>query len=617
MAHLNLRPGEGVQGLNAREPVVTPTAPPATQGRSTSEILEALGFAFSATSAGLQGRPLPKDPAIARNEAQQRARRIQLEEEQIKQQTFQSNLNQAQTFLKMFKDVPEKSKGKFKELVSDTFKGRDPEFGAILGLAFEDPSVNSVLENFGVDPNDPFIQSLVEAHGSPAGAVKFLGTDQGQVLLKQQADDKFRQPVRSKLSRIVQSIDENLPKETMAKLRSRNSPGGVELTVGETLGVIPEILLAENQFSPEEMAVLERNPELLLEQGIISDKAAADFKMEQRKAALGKPSDKPSTADVSRGIIGERLNRELQNRGIQLTPTQIEGHAELIRQTQGQAIDAEGRPRDVTEQVVFKIVQQQQLEQTGVKLFPGLSESEVNIANLLQIDSQDPSAKQIVQKKITEANALGKTIGALKLGPTESALVAIENSLQDLLGLDDQGFLDVSKGIDIPGFGPIAGTLGQSTILSRGLSSEGRALRQDVQGLANLILKLNSGAAVTIPEFDRFEKQFGTGIFKTEAELLEGLRLAREGMERLKGTAFSSHSNDAVKVYQSRDGAILSVSNVFPIVDFKQPVTSGVNAPKKNLNVREGFNPANPVTDDATEDELQLRFDHLTRQGVR
>ena len=48
--------------------------------------------------------------------------------------------------------------------------------------------------------------------------------------------------------------------------------------------------------------------------------------------------------------------------------------------------------------------------------------------------------------------------------------------------------------------------------------------RQNVQSLANQLLKTRSGAAVTDQEYARFLKEAGSGNFSNEANLMSGLR---------------------------------------------------------------------------------------------
>jgi hypothetical protein len=71
---------------------------------------------------------------------------------------------------------------------------------------------------------------------------------------------------------------------------------------------------------------------------------------------------------------------------------------------------------------------------------------------------------------------------------------------------------------NIPGYGATA--LHPDFLISK----KGTDIRQAVGKLFNIQLKDRSGAAVTPHEFERLRKEFGTGTFATDAQLIEGLR---------------------------------------------------------------------------------------------
>ncbi len=637
MAHLNLRPGGTADlasgtaiGATTRAPspvtpaprqsAVTPQAAPEQAEPPISEILETLGFAFSAAGAGFQGKPIPVNPAVRRKEAELKQQRLDLEGQALRQRIFQTNLAKAQTFIKLSKDVPEKSKEKFKNLVAEAFGDDESNLGEILRIALDDESVGSVLEDAGLDPENPFIQSVVASQGSPEAAVKFLTTSQGVTLLQDQADEKFRPSIREKLLNLTQNIEENFDAKSIGRIKSLSSPGGKDVTVGEIMSLIPGIKNPENQFSKAERLVLERNPELLLEQGIVSDKEAAAAKRKREedlfKAGLAKDDGKvkESTAEAARRIISQDLVRQLGKQGVVLTNEEIEGHAEDVRATRSTSKDAEGRSIDVLGQKIFSIVQQEAAKDAGTLVaFKGLTASEVGVATLLNVNPEDPSAKKIVQAANKRANKIGKDFETAKFRNAESALFEIEISLQGILKSDKDGRLIVGSA-DIPGFGAVAGTLAEIPIIGKLLSPEGKALRQQVQALANITLKDRSGAAVTTPEFERFKLEFGTGQLKNEAELLEGLRLARAGIERHKQNLLKGHDADAVRVYQSRVGSSNSEFNIFPETKFGD---RGESVPAPKLGTPFKFDASKNLPDNATQEMIDERIKFLKSQGFK
>jgi hypothetical protein len=592
-----------------------------------------IGNVISSTVAGFEGRPLPADPFAGRREQALKVRQIEQQDELIRQRIFQGNLDLAQTFLKFSKNISPERREEFKKTVLPEIQAKSPELAFLLDIGIDDESVGEVLENFGVDPNSAFAQQLEQAFGTPEGIAKGLVTTQGQSLLRGEADRVHLPTLNEQARRIALDPEANIPADKLKIIQSRNSPGGKEMTVSELMSIIPDILIEGNKPTGPAIEVLRRHPEVLTKQGLISDESEQKFresqrlkKMEKSFATPPKPS-KPTDAQISRGIIKNDLRRRLGALGINLSDGELNGRTEFIRQTQGKSIDSEGRPVDVMEQVVFKISQLEnqttqfednpagQLDE-GVRekvLYPGLRPSQVKNAVLLDIAPGDPSAFRIVENASKGSNELAKGIEKAKVTDSHGALDVIEDSMKKLLGVSKDGKLNVGSA-DIPGFGLIVG--GLNPIF---LSAEGKILRQQVQALANIVLKDRSGAAVTTPEFERFKKEFGTGSsLKTEAELIEGLRLARIGLEKHKALLYAGSSNDSVRVYQGREGALLPKSNIFPegIQQSNVPSPPRVRGISASENVRSGFDPSKPISDDATQEEIELTIEYLKSIGI-
>ncbi len=296
MAHLNLRPGETADlasgtaiGAATRAPspvapaprqsAVTPQAAPEKAERPISEILETLGFAFSAAGAGFQGKPIPTSPAAKRKAAQLQQQKLDLEKARFDQSAAAANFQEAQTFLKMAKDIPSDSKEAYAKLVQERFSQKDPDLANILGLALEDSSVAATLDNVGLPEGNAWLQSVVEQFDGDINATnKWLNTDTGRKRLFEEADSLFRPGIREKLFNLSNNLEQNFDAKTFAQIKKLSSPGGEKVTVGEIMSLLPKILDPENQFSDAEKTVLERNPDLLKEQGIIDDAEAAKAK---------------------------------------------------------------------------------------------------------------------------------------------------------------------------------------------------------------------------------------------------------------------------------------------------------------------------------------------------
>ena len=73
--------------------------------------------------------------------------------------------------------------------------------------------------------------------------------------------------------------------------------------------------------------------------------------------------------------------------------------------------------------------------------------------------------------------------------------------------------------------------------------------RQAFNKLFNITLKNRSGAAVTIPEFERLKKEFGTGIFKTPGQLQTAVDQARDIINKHYASVASGFGKDALGAY--------------------------------------------------------------------
>lgn len=78
---------------------------------------------------------------------------------------------------------------------------------------------------------------------------------------------------------------------------------------------------------------------------------------------------------------------------------------------------------------------------------------------------------------------------------------------------------------DVPGYGMVEGALPDSTprVAGIGVGDEGRQLRQGVATLFNIELKDRSGTAVQDSELQRLKDEFGSGSWKNEAQLRNGI----------------------------------------------------------------------------------------------
>ena len=75
-----------------------------------------------------------------------------------------------------------------------------------------------------------------------------------------------------------------------------------------------------------------------------------------------------------------------------------------------------------------------------------------------------------------------------------------------------------------------------------------------VQGLQNVKIKDRSGAAVTPPEFVRLAQELGTGKFKTDDELRQGLNQALSSYRERVRNVMAGFDDETKDAYLSREG---------------------------------------------------------------
>lgn len=114
-------------------------------------------------------------------------------------------------------------------------------------------------------------------------------------------------------------------------------------------------------------------------------------------------------------------------------------------------------------------------------------------------------------------------------------------------------FPKMTSGKDIPGVGVFA-----SHIPNLLVSAEGKSVRQDLQKIANVVLKRRSGAAVTDPEYNRFLTELQAGKMPTEEALKLYYDKLGQDMTATLGQLESGLPTDALQEYSSRSGAVTS-----------------------------------------------------------
>lgn len=125
---------------------------------------------------------------------------------------------------------------------------------------------------------------------------------------------------------------------------------------------------------------------------------------------------------------------------------------------------------------------------------------------------------------------------------TENILNRIENAISG--AIDEKG--EVVG--DIPGYGLTAAAPDWA------VSRKAQDLRQDLVKLFNIELAERSGAAVTKQELDRLRDEFKAGMFKTDRQLVQGIRAYRSLLEDYKKAVFAGYGDDVKQQYWGQGG---------------------------------------------------------------
>lgn len=179
--------------------------------------------------------------------------------------------------------------------------------------------------------------------------------------------------------------------------------------------------------------------------------------------------------------------------------------------------------------------------------------------------------KEQLDKKVADVSKRVEKSGILE---RSRAMKEIERYLGSEYSTD----LDNPKSVDIGGIGLGAG-LRPDFMTSKGDVS----FRQNVQGLANQLLKARSGAAVTDQEYARFLKEIGSGNFSSESNLMDGLRKMRDDIKSQTGNIVKNYGDEITQEYLNRVEPDLYLDSAGT-----QPEKSAVTAPYGETVERNG-----------------------------
>lgn len=140
----------------------------------------------------------------------------------------------------------------------------------------------------------------------------------------------------------------------------------------------------------------------------------------------------------------------------------------------------------------------------------------------------------------------------------QSGMIPVGQSIDSLAGLlkeyttNQGGKLSKIEGKDIPGFGYVEGS---DWIPGPMRSPTSRLLRQEASNLRNKVLQSVGGKNLTKPEVKYALDAIGTGAFKTEDQLINGINIIRDAYNADMENFYKSVTPQARNLYETRQGA--------------------------------------------------------------
>lgn len=227
------------------------------------------------------------------------------------------------------------------------------------------------------------------------------------------------------------------------------------------------------------------------------------------------------------------------------------------------------------------------IESAQARSFQGkLKQQEMGADAARQAKSDELKERELSQKD--EERVENK---AEKLSKDLAPLGAISETFNEINELIPGGIYGEGK---VPGFEgpaaaaadiPLVGGAIERVAMSRGE----RDLRGAVQKLMNLELRDLSGAAVTVPEFERFKKSYQAGAFASSAELRKGLQRAADGIRAKMKTLEAGAGARATAKIREGGGA---TSEAIPKKKEAIAKTPAAALPTEEVAAKTGIDPA-------------------------
>jgi hypothetical protein len=176
---------------------------------------------------------------------------------------------------------------------------------------------------------------------------------------------------------------------------------------------------------------------------------------------------------------------------------------------------------------------------------------------LVKRDPRDPTNILEYKFESKQEDRIEKIRKAVNDSKQISTLTALEKA-EDLIGKY------TSKGKDIPGMGP----MGQLSYLP-----DAKEVRSTLASLQNITLKDRSGAAVTVPEFERLKQELSTRFYNTDEDLVKSLVRFREIANQHLASQLGGFKKEDIDLYIKTGGLDIKPS---PLLSTKSQSQTGV-----------------------------------------